>query len=134
FVQIPFDKFKQKLKHKLEARGITFDLVPESHTSKCSFYDEESVEHHEEYVGERVERGLFEASDGTRYNADVNGAVNMARKATGKPNSELFSSEEDVERAVDAPQRISLSDLEEKSDSEGNFVGSPTLKEAVSDG
>ena len=113
FVQIPFDKFKQKLKHKLEARGITFELVPESHTSKCSFYDEEAVKHHEEYVGERVERGLFEASDGTRYNADVNGAVNMARKATGKPNSELFSSEEDVERAVDAPQRISLSDLEQ---------------------
>ncbi|WGI16728.1 transposase [Methanonatronarchaeum sp. AMET-Sl] len=112
FVQIPFDKFKQKLKHKLEARGITFELVPESHTSKCSFYDEEAVEHHDKYVGERVERGLFESSDGTRYNADVNGAVNMARKATGKPNSDLFKSEKGVERAVDAPQRISLSDLE----------------------
>jgi IS605 OrfB family transposase len=115
FVQIPFDKLKQKLKHKLDARGIAFELVPEAHTSKCSFYDEEAVEHHEEYVGERVERGLFEASDGTRYNADVNGAVNMARKATGKPNSELFGSEEDVERAVDAPRRISLSDMEEPS-------------------
>jgi putative transposase len=112
FVQVPFDKLKQKLKHKLEARGITFELVSESHTSKCSFYDEESVEHHDEYVGERVERGLFKASDGTRYNADVNGAVNMARKSTGKPNSELFNSAEGVERAVDAPQRISLSDLE----------------------
>ncbi len=31
----------------------------------------------------------------------------------GKPNSELFSSEEGLERAVDAPQRISLSDLED---------------------
>ncbi len=115
FVQIPFDKLKQKLKHKLEARGIAFELVPEAHTSKCSFYDEEAVEHHDEYVGERVERGLFEASDGTRYNADVNGAVNMARKATGKPNSDLFESEEGVERAVDAPRRISLSDMEEPS-------------------
>ena len=115
FVQIPFDKLKQKLKHKLDARGITFELVPEAHTSTCSFYDEESVEHHEEYVGERVERGLFEASDGTQYNADVNGAVNMARKSTGKPNSELFGSEEGVERAVDAPRRISLSDMEEPS-------------------
>ena len=115
FVQIPFDKLKQKLKHKLETRGIAFELVPESHTSKCSFYDEEAVEHHDEYVGERVGRGLFEASDGTRYNADVNGAVNMARKATGKPNSDLFESEEGVERAVDTPQRISLSDMEEPS-------------------
>nr|WP_303704313.1 transposase [Haloquadratum walsbyi] len=108
FVQIPFDK----LNHELEARGISFELVHESHTSKCSFDDEESVDHHEWYVGERVERGLFEASDGTRYNADVNGAVNMARKSTGKPNSELFSSAEGVERAVDAPQRISLPELE----------------------
>jgi IS605 OrfB family transposase len=115
FVQIPFDTLKQKLKHKLEGRGIAFELVPEAHTSKCSFYDEEPVEHHDEYAGERVERGLFEASDGTRYNADVNGAVNMARKATGKPNSELFGSEEGVERAVDAPRRISLSDMEESS-------------------
>ena len=113
FVQIPFDKLKQKLKHKLESRGITFELVPESHTSKCSFYDEESVEHHKEYVGERVERGLFESSDGTRYNADVNGAVNMARKSIGKPNIDLFCSVEGVERAVDAPRRISLSDLEQ---------------------
>lgn len=115
FVQIPFDRLKQKLKHKLDARGITFELVPEAHTSKCSFYDDETVEHHEEYLGKRVERGLFEASDGTRYNADVNGAVNMPRKATGKPNSELFSSEEGVERAVDAPRRISLSDMEDPS-------------------
>ena len=115
FVQIPFDKVKQKLKHKLDARGIVFELVPEAHTSKCSFYDEEAVEHHEEYVGKRVERGLFEASDGTRYNADVNGAVNMARTATGKPNSELFGSKEGIERAVDAPRRISLSDMEESS-------------------
>ena len=113
FVQIPFDKFKQKLEHKLDARGISFELVPESYTSKCSFYDEESVEHHEEYVGERVGRGLFGASNGTRYNADVNGAVNMTRKSTGKPNLDLFESEEGVERAVDAPQPISLSDLEQ---------------------
>jgi len=74
-----------------------------------------TVEHHDEYVGKRVERGLFEASDGTRYNADVNGAVNMARKTTGKPNPDLFESEKGVERAVDAPRRISLSDMEESS-------------------
>lgn len=128
FVQIPFDKLKQKLKHKLEARGISFELVPESHTSKCSFYDEEAVEHHEEYVGERVERGLFEASDGTQYNADVNGAVNIARKGTGKPNSELFSSAEGVERVVDAPQRISLSDLEQSRTLKETSLEAPSSK------
>jgi len=132
FVQIPFDKLKQKPTHKLEARGITFELVPESHTSKCSFYDEEPVEHHGEYGRERVEGGLFEASDGTRYNAEVNGAVNMARKATGKPNSELFCSEEGVEWAVDAPQRISLSELEQsRSLKETSLEAPPSRSEPV---
>lgn len=106
FVQIPFDKFKQKLKHKLEEKGIEFKLVDEAHTSKTSFLDNEPVEHQEEYEGSRVKRGLFQSSDGTELNADVNAAANIARKATGKPNSELFSSEDGVESVVNTPKRI----------------------------
>jgi IS605 OrfB family transposase len=106
FVQIPFDKFKQKLKHKLEEKGIEFELVDEAHTSKTSFLDNELVEHQEEYEGSRVKRGLFQASDGTEINADVNSAANIARKATGKANSELFSSEDGVESVVATPRRI----------------------------
>ncbi|OKY78948.1 MAG: IS605 OrfB-like transposable element containing RNAse H-like and Zn finger domain [Candidatus Methanohalarchaeum thermophilum] len=92
FVQISFDKFKQKLKHKLEFYGIEFELVDESYTSKCSFFDSESIEHHEEYVGSRVERGLFKTSDGVLINADVNGALNIAKKGLkeidmGKPET-----------------------------------------------
>lgn len=111
FVQIPFDKFKQKLKHKLEEKGLEFRLIEESHTSKCSFLDNEPVEHQEEYTGSRVKRGLFQSSDGTEINADVNAAANIARKATGKPNSELFSSEDGVESVVDAPKRIRKPDF-----------------------
>lgn len=81
FVQIPFDTFKQKLMHKCEYYDINFELVNEAHTSKCSFLDGESIEHHEEYAGTRVERGLFKANDGTLINADVNGALNIAKKA-----------------------------------------------------
>lgn len=106
FVQIPFDKFKQKLKHKLEEKEIKFQLVDEAYTSKCSFLDEEEIENQDEYKGSRVKRGLFQSNNGTRINADVNAAANIARKATGKPNSELFSSEEGVESAVAAPSRI----------------------------
>ncbi len=100
FVGIPFDKFKQKLKHKLEHYGIEFELVDESHTSKCSFLDGESVEHHKEYMGKRVERGLFKASDGTLINADVNGMLNIARK------SKLETSGVECEGVVDTPKRI----------------------------
>ncbi|KXA99955.1 hypothetical protein AKJ42_02140 [candidate division MSBL1 archaeon SCGC-AAA261C02] len=80
FMQIPFDLFKRKLKAKLELHGINFELVEESHTSKCSFSDGEPVEHHEEYVGTRVKRGLFKTSNGILVNADVNGYLNIARK------------------------------------------------------
>ncbi|MFB6284882.1 MAG: IS200/IS605 family accessory protein TnpB-related protein [Halobacteria archaeon] len=107
FVHIPFDIFKQKLKHKLELHEIEFKLVPESHTSKCSFLDDEEIQHHEDYIGSRVERGLFKASDGTLINGDVNGACNIAKRGIGKPNSELFSSEDGLERVVDTPRRIS---------------------------
>ena len=61
---------------------------------------------------ERVERGLFDASDETRYNVNVNSAVNMARRSICKSNSDLFESEEGVVRAVDALQRITLSNIE----------------------
>jgi transposase len=54
-----------------------------------------------------VERGLFKASDGTEINADVNAAANIAKKHTGKPNTELFDESVDgVSSVVDTPKRI----------------------------
>jgi len=108
FVQIPFDKLKLKLKHKLQHHGIEYELVNEAHTSKCSFLDNEPVQHpDDEYVGRRVHRGLFQATGGTEINADVNGAGNIAKKGTGKPNPSLFTNgEEGLESAVTAPERI----------------------------
>jgi transposase len=43
----------------------------------------EKLEHHEEYSGKRVHRGLFVSSAGFTMNADVNGAVNIVRKVVG---------------------------------------------------
>lgn len=106
FWSIPFDRFKQKLEHKLEEHGIEYVLQNEAYTSKTSFLDNEPVEKQEEYAGTRVERGLFQASDGTTINADINAACNIARKHTGKPKSDLFRSEDGVSSAVAAPMRI----------------------------
>ncbi|MFU1780276.1 RNA-guided endonuclease InsQ/TnpB family protein [Haloarcula japonica] len=106
FVSIPHDKFKQKLKHKLEEKGIEFVIQDEAYTSKCSFLDDERVENHDEYMGSRVERGLFRASDGTEINADINAAANIAKKHIGKPNSELFCSEDGVSSILEMPKRI----------------------------
>ncbi|OKY77493.1 MAG: IS605 OrfB-like transposable element containing RNAse H-like and Zn finger domain [Candidatus Methanohalarchaeum thermophilum] len=107
FVQIPFDKFKQKLKHKLEFYDIEFKLVNESYTSKCSFLDNEPIEHHENYTGTRMERGLFKTNDGALINADINGALNIAKKGSkeidkGKPETSGVGSS----GVVDTPRRI----------------------------
>lgn len=80
FVQIPFTQLIAQLQYKCQLNGIKFILTEESHTSKCSFLDKESVEHHNKYKGKRVKRGLFKTSEGILINADVNGSLNIGRK------------------------------------------------------
>ena len=80
FVQIPFDKLIHQLKYKGILEGIAVIEVEESYTSKCSFIDNETIEKHETYVGNRVKRGLFQNSK-SLINADVNGSFNIMRKA-----------------------------------------------------
>ena len=48
------------------------------------FLDDEDICNHEEYVGKRIKRGLYKASDGRLINADVNGALNILKKVIGK--------------------------------------------------
>ena len=84
FVFLPFDMLRKQLAYKAEDAGIKVIEVEESHTSKCSFLDLETVEHHDQYAGKRIKRGLFRASDGRLINADLNGAYNIIRKAFPK--------------------------------------------------
>jgi putative transposase len=82
FVQVPHARFIEMLTYKAELVGIQVKVINESHTSKCSFLDDEPICHHKEYLGRRITRGLFRAADGRRViNADVNGAYNILRKA-----------------------------------------------------
>jgi IS605 OrfB family transposase len=81
FVTIPFYKLVQQLEYKAEEQGITVIKQEESHTSKCSFLDNEPIRHHETYQGKRTSRGLFESKKGIIINADVNGGYNILKKA-----------------------------------------------------
>jgi len=81
FVLIPFWTLIRKIEYKAEEEGIVVLLQDESHTSKCSFFDGEAIEHHESYGGRRKSRGLFRTARGEVINADVNGALNIIRKA-----------------------------------------------------
>ena len=81
FVQVPHARFIQMLQYKAELVGIVVHTINESHTSKCSFLDAEPIGHRERYVGTRVTRGMFRTAGGRRINADVNGSLNIIRKA-----------------------------------------------------
>lgn len=83
FVSIPFETFISMLRYKSERQGLRFVEINESHTSKCSSFDLEPVEHHDFYVGKRVKRGLFKTKDGILLNADINGSYNIMRKVKG---------------------------------------------------
>lgn len=102
FVSIPFYKFKQKLKNKCNECGINFILQEESYTSKCSALDKEKICKHEKYVGKRIKRGLYEASNGIKFNADINGAINIMRKVI--PDEKVFS--KGIERCIVYPIKL----------------------------
>lgn len=80
FVGIPFYILKGMLLYKCQLHGITLIEQEESHTSKCSFLDQETVCHHNTYKGVRKYRGLYKSSQGQCINADINGSLNIMRK------------------------------------------------------
>ena len=93
FVCIPFSQFISDLEYKCRQRGIRVIQNEESYTSKCSFFDDEEITKHEEYCGRRIKRGLFRTKDGRTVNADLNGSLNIMKKALSKASewsSELY--------------------------------------------
>ena len=83
FVNIPFLTFINQLDYKCKLEGINVILTEESYTSKCSFLDGESLEEHENYLGKRIKRGLFESAEGKLINADLNASLNILKKVVG---------------------------------------------------
>ncbi|MHB8371179.1 MAG: RNA-guided endonuclease InsQ/TnpB family protein [Thermoplasmataceae archaeon] len=81
FVQIPFNMLIQQIRYKGEEAGIHVVIQEESHTSKVSFLDKESIEHHDAYMGRRIKRGIFRSNNGTLIHADLNGVYNIITKA-----------------------------------------------------
>ena len=80
FVQLPFARFIQMLQYKAESMGMKVVLTEESYTSGTSFLDSEVPTKDCYNKSRRVHRGLFQANDGRKINADVNGAYQIMRK------------------------------------------------------
>ena len=92
FSQMPIAILIHYLEYKGELAGIDVVCVDEAYTSKCDALALESVGKHEEYMGNRVKRGLFQSSTGKLINADINGAINIARKQFGESIDEWVKS------------------------------------------
>ena len=86
FVQIPTAKLKNRIEQLCGEYGIDFVETEESYTSKASNLDNDVIPVYGEKPdgwkasGRRVQRGLYRSAEGIEFNADVNGAIGIARK------------------------------------------------------
>lgn len=106
FVMIPHARFIDLITYKFEAVGGIVKLVDEAYTSKCSALDLEPIKKHVEYKGKRVKRGLFKTNNGDIINADINGSLNILRKAIG--NDFISNLIESQQWAKQSPIKITL--------------------------
>lgn len=87
FVSIPHFQLIGQLKYKLEAYGILVREREESYTSKADSLACDKLPAYKKgashiFGGKRVKRGLYLSSTGKTIHADVNGSLNILRKAS----------------------------------------------------
>ena len=87
FVNVPFKMLIDQIEYKAQEYGIKVVKTEESYTSKASFLDNDDIpnykkddDNNHKFSGNRRKRGLYITEDGTKINADVNGAYNIMRK------------------------------------------------------
>ena len=108
FTSIPFGQLYDLLKYKLELNGINYIETEESYTSKCSFIDKEEICEHESYMGRRMRRGLFKSKEGYKYNADINGSLNILRKYLTNQNAYSDKLHEELVNYMTNPRKIKV--------------------------
>lgn len=90
FIQIPFNKLIFKIKEKLSCYGIEVLEQEESYTSKASALDFDKIPVYNDkstntkFSGRRTKRGLYKTKNNILINADLNGSLNIMRKAFPK--------------------------------------------------
>ena len=104
FVQIPHAMLINQIQYKAELQGITVLLQEESYTSKCSFLDNEEIKKHENYKGKRIKRGLFKTEKSFLINSDINGSLNIIKKAI----SNFAVGKNEIQDFVVSPKLVTL--------------------------
>ncbi len=90
FVQIPLGDLRLTISYLCERYRMRYIEQEESYTSKSSYIDNDTLPIYQPeqpytgtFSGKRIHRGLYKSADGITINADVNGALNILRKANG---------------------------------------------------
>ena len=94
FTSIPYLQFVSMIEYKAKLKGIRTVRVNESYTSKSSFFDNDTLpsgkaDKDHIFSGKRVSRGLYHTKSGWYINADVNGALNIMRRALKVTSDDL---------------------------------------------
>ena len=107
FVFIPYNKLIEMLSYKAEMVGIKVIFTEEYYTSKASFLDNDPIPVYQKgkknqvtFSGKRINRGLYRTSKRKLINADVNGSLNIMKKAV--PNAFSYG----IEGVVVHPVRV----------------------------
>ena len=125
FVQIPTAKLKTRVEQLCNLHGIRYIETEESYSSKASSLDLDVIpvfgEKPKEWKpsGCRVKRGLYRSALGIEINADINGAINIARKVA-KQYGFQFDPRSFVRGVLTMPRRLRLWDLSRSRDSAVN--------------
>ncbi|MDD1415492.1 transposase, partial [Dolichospermum sp. ST_con] len=104
----PHTRFIEQLTYKAQLEGISVIITEESYTSKSSFLDQDVLPKYKKgekysFSGKRIKRGLYKSALGILINADVNGSLNILRKAI--PNA--FA--DGIQGIVVSPVKVTLS-------------------------
>ena len=90
-MSIPFNKVIDIIKYKAEDFGIKCIEQEESYTSKASFIDDDNIPTFNEdenqkhtFSGKRITRNLYQTKNNQIIDADLNGALNIMKKANVK--------------------------------------------------
>ena len=116
FKALPLGKLKDKLTYLSELYGINLILQEESYTSKASFLDNDQIpvygkDDNKVFSGSRIKRGLYRTSSGKLINADINGSLNILKKALSTSKADDYKailSSLCIAGHVDVPKRIRL--------------------------
>lgn len=109
FIQIPFLRFINMLKYKCKLAGIALVTINEAYTSKCLFLDKEEIVKHSNYLGKRINRGLYQTYLGKVINSDVNGSANILRKYLNEfEKINIYLLIDSIEAVVLQPTRINI--------------------------